>query len=138
MEIKVILDEGAEMPTSAYETDGGYDLYARDSQIVPAKESAIFDTGVHIELPINTAGVLISKSGLNVKHGITSEGLIDVGYTGSICVKLYNNSGFDYKVNKGDKISQLVIIPILKPKLVKADTLGFSERGNNGFGSTGK
>lgn len=138
MKIRVKLDEGAYMPTRAHETDAGLDLYARETQIVPAMESAKFDTGVHIELPINTVGMLKSKSGLNVNHGITSEGVIDVGYTGSICVKLYNNSGFDYKVNKGDKISQLVILPILTPELEEADALGFSERGDNGFGSTGK
>lgn len=138
MKIKVKLDEGAYMPTRAHERDAGFDLYSRHTQIVCAKESAIFDTGVHIELPINTAGVLMSKSGLNVKHGITSEGLIDVGYTGSICVKLYNNSGYDYLVKRGDKISQLVIVPILTPDLEEVDHLEETERGDNGFGSTGR
>lgn len=136
--MKIKLDNGAIMPTRAHSTDAGLDIYARETQIVPAKESAIFDTGVHIELPNGTAGMLISKSGLNVKHGITSEGLIDVGYTGSIVVKLYNNSGYDYTVNKGDKISQLVIMPILTPQLELVDDLNETERGTGGFGSTGK
>ena len=136
--MKIKLDEGALMPTRAYPTDAGLDLYARDTQIVPAKESARFDTGVHIELPAGTVGMLKSKSGLNVNHGITSEGVIDSGYTGSICVKLYNHSGYDYKVNKGDKISQLVIMPILTPELELVDELDGSDRGNNGFGSSGK
>lgn len=136
--MKIKLDEGAKMPTRAYPTDAGLDLYAKETQIVPAKESAIFDTGVHVELPEGTTGFVKSKSGLNVKHGITSEGVIDVGYSGSIVVKLYNNSGYDYKVNKGDKISQLVILPILSPDLELVDSLEEHGRGNNGFGSSGK
>ena len=136
--MKIVLDEGAKKPTRGHETDAGLDLYSRKTMIVPAKESAIFDTGVHIELPPNTAGILISKSGLNVNHGLTSTGLIDVGYTGSICVKLYNHSGYDYKVNEGDKISQLVIMPILTPELEVVDSLEETERGNGGFGSTGR
>lgn len=150
MKIKIVLDEGARMPSLAHDTDGGYDLYAREAQIVPAKESAIFDTGVHIELPsiylsngvyldkYKTVGFLKSKSGLNIKHGITSEGVIDMGYTGSIRVKLYNNSEYDYKVNKGDKISQLVILPIITPKLERVESLEETERGDGGFGSTGR
>lgn len=136
--MKVKLDEGAKMPTRAHNTDAGLDIYSREDQIVPAKESAIFDTGVHIELPPNTTGFLKSKSGLNVKHGIVSEGVIDVGYTGPIVVKLYNHSGFDYKVKAGDKISQLVILPILTPTPYLVDSLDATDRGDNGFGSSGR
>lgn len=136
--MKIKLDEGAKMPTRAHKYDAGLDIYARDTQIVPAKESAKFDTGVHIEIPEGYAGFLKSKSGLNVNHGITSEGVIDYGYTGSIVVKLYNNSGYDYKVNKGDKISQLVILPIMLPELEEVESLEETERGNGGFGSTGR
>ena len=136
--MKIMLDQGAYMPTRAHKTDAGLDLYAREAQIVPAKESAIFDTGVHVELPMCTAGFIKSKSGLNVKHGITSEGVIDVGYTGSIVVKLYNHSGYDYKVEAGDKISQLVIVPICAPHMKLVEEFEATERGDKGFGSTGK
>lgn len=137
--MKIKLDTGAKMPVKAYETDAGYDIFAREMQIVPAKESATFDTGVHIELPVGTVGMLKSKSGLNVRYGITSEGVIDVGYTGSIRVKLYNNSGTDYTVNKGDKISQLVILPLADVgELELVESLEEKGRGNNGFGSSGK
>lgn len=136
--MKIKLDDGAIMPTRAHDTDAGLDIYARITQIVPAKESAIFDTGVHVELPDGTVGMLKSKSGLNVKHGLTSEGVIDVGYTGSIVVKLYNNSGYDYTVNAGDKISQLVIMPILTPPLELVENLEETKRGARGFGSTGR
>ena len=138
--MKIKLDKGAHMPTRAHETDAGLDLYCPEgqAQIVPAKESAIFDTGVHIELPNGTVGFLKSKSGLNVKHGIVSEGVIDVGYTGSIKVKLYNHSGYDYKVLPGDKITQLVILPILTPDIELVDSLSETDRGEGGFGSTGR
>lgn len=136
--MKVKLDEGAHMPTRAHMADAGLDLYARETQIVPAKESAKFDTGVHVELPSNTVGFLKSKSGLNVRNGLTSEGVIDEGYTGSIVVKLYNHSGHDYTVKNGDKISQLVILPIVKPELELVEDLDQTDRGDNGFGSSGR
>lgn len=136
--MKIKLDEGAYMPTRAHETDAGLDLYAREIKTVPARGSAVFDTGVHVELPIGTVGMLKSKSGLNVNWGLTNEGVIDVGYTGSIRVKLYNNSDTPYWVNTGDKISQLVIMPILTPILELVDDLEETERGNGGFGSTGR
>jgi dUTP pyrophosphatase len=138
MKMKIMLDEGAYMPTRAHDTDAGLDLYAREDTIVCAKESAKFDTGVHIELPPDTVGFIKSKSGLNVKHGITSEGVIDEGYTGSIVVKLYNHSGYDYKVKRGDKITQLVVLPVVKPSLELVDSLEDTDRGDNGFGSSGK
>lgn len=136
--VKVMLDEGAKMPTKAHETDAGFDLYARETIEVKSYGSTVFDTGVHIELPPKSVGFLKSKSGLNVKYGITSEGVIDVGYTGSIKVKLYNNSPYDYKVYAGDKISQLVILPILTPTLEETDSFEATERGDNGFGSSGR
>lgn len=136
--MKIKLDKYAYMPTRAHEDDAGLDLYATETKVIHAGESEIFDTGVHIELPKGTVGMLKSKSGLNVKHGLTSEGVIDVGYTGSICVKLYNNSNLDYTVFRGDKISQLVIMPILTPPLELVEDLEATERGNGGFGSTGK
>lgn len=137
MKMRIKLDADAFPPTRAHETDAGLDLYAMESQIVPAKESATFDTGVHVELPKGTAGFLKSKSGLNVKYGITSEGVIDEGYTGSIVVKLYNHSGYDFQVFAGQKISQLVILPIYTPELEFVDELEETERGDGGFGSTG-
>ena len=145
------------MPTRAHDTDAGLDLYAREDKVVQAGGSAMFDTGVHICLepaifPDNgfsacgwplikklyTVGILKSKSGLNVKHNITSDGVIDMGYTGSIVVKLYNHGIEDYYVKRGDKISQLVIVPVLTPSLEVVDELEETERGTNGFGSSGR
>lgn len=136
--MKIVLDPGAKMPKKAHRTDGGFDLYAMETKVVPAKGRTFFDTGVHVALPEGTVGFVMSKSGLNKKHGLTSEGVIDVGYTGSIGVVLYNNSEEDYTVNEGEKISQLVIVPILTPELEIVNELEETERGNGGFGSTGK
>ena len=136
--LNIVLDDGAKMPNRAHKTDAGLDLYSRETKIIPAKGSAIFDTGVHIQLPPNTTGFLKSKSGLNVKYGITSEGVIDCGFCGSIVAKLYNHSGKDYKVKKGDKITQLVILPILTPELNLVTEFEETERGNGGFGSSGR
>lgn len=138
IKMRFMLDDGAFVPTRAHEADAGLDLYAMNNQIIPARSSAIFDTGVHIELPPDTVGFLKSKSGLNVKHGILSEGVIDEGYTGAIVVKLYNNSDTDYIVNRGNKISQLVVLPVIKPELILVDSLDDTDRGNSGFGSSGK
>ena len=136
--MKIKLDEGAKLPSRAHATDAGLDLYARETKVVPARGSEKFDTGVHIELPVGTVGMLKSKSGLNVKHGITSEGVIDVGYTGAIVAKLYNNSDIDYLVHAGDKITQLVIMPIITPALEVVNSLETTDRNDNGFGSSGR
>lgn len=135
--MKIKLDEGAKV-SRAHSTDAGLDLYARETQIIEARERAFFDTGVHIELPPFTMGEIRSKSGLMKKHGITTDGTIDVGYTGSIGVTLFNNSNDFYTVNKGDKIAQLVIVPIIIPELELVDELDETERGTKGFGSSGR
>ena len=136
--MKIKLEPWAIMPTRAHDTDAGLDLYSSEEKMVPAFGSAVFHTGVHVQLPPNTAGMLKSKSGLNVKYGITSEGVIDVGYTGSIIVKLYNHGDTPHTVRKGDKISQLVIVPVVIPPLKVVDELEDTERGDGGFGSTGR
>lgn len=136
--MKVKLDQGAFAPTRAHDIDAGLDLYAMDDRIVEAKGSAIFRTGVHVELPKGCCGLLVSKSGLNVKHGITSTGLIDEGYSGDVAVKLYNHSGYDFTVRRGDKISQLVIIPVKYEPVEIVDEIESGERGDAGFGSTGR
>lgn len=137
-EFCVVLDELAYMPTKAHNADAGYDLYSPKHDLIPRKGSSVIDTGVHIAIPNGYAGVLMSKSGLNVKYGLTSEGLIDSDYTGSIKVKLYNNSDTSYEVRPGDKISQIVFIPVASPKLLRVEELPTTERGDGGFGSTGR
>lgn len=137
--MKIKIEDNAFIPTRAHKTDAGLDLYSTESFIIPAHGAYSTDIGVHIELPHNTVGMLKSKSGLNVKHGITSDGVIDEGYTGTIVAKLYNHSSKDYQVNRGDKITQLVILPCIYEQIEMVS--GFdtaTERGNSGFGSSGK
>lgn len=135
--VKVVIDHGATMPTRAHKWDAGYDIYSRQDAVIPQDSSCRFDTGVHIEIPAGYVGFLKSKSGLNVKSGIQSEGVIDAGYTGSICVKLYNHGSQAVEIKRGQKISQLVLLPIITPELELVDSLEDTERGTGGFGSTG-
>ena len=136
--MKIKLDRGAFIPVRAHGTDAGADLRSPVDALVPARGSCIIDTGVHIQLPLNHVGMLKSKSGLNIKHGITSEGVIDEGYTGAIKVKLYNHGDEPYSIERGDKITQLVVIPCRYLYFDVVDKLDDSERGGEGFGSTGK
>ena len=138
MIFKVMLDEKAKMPTKAHETDAGFDLYTPKMVVVEKNDSAVINTGVHIEIPKGYVGFLKSKSGLNVKHGITGEGVIDAGYTGSIVAKLYNNGDEDVFFDAGQKIIQIVFLPIPEVELELTDSICDSERGSNGFGSSGK
>lgn len=136
--MEIMLDSGAYMPTQGHKTDAGFDLRTPKAVTVPAYGNAIVDTGVHVALPHGCAGLLVSKSGLNVKHDITSTGLIDEGYTGSIVVKLYNHGGEDREFEAGDKITQLVVLPVVCEPLEPVSEFLPSERGDAGFGSTGR
>lgn len=138
MNIKVMLDDGCYVPTRAHEHDAGLDLYSPVRKVICANSWEAIDTGVHIAIPEGYVGMITSKSGLMSKEGITSRGTIDCGYTGSIKAVLFNHSRKDYIVEKGQKITQLVIMPIITPKLELADDLETTERGSGGFGSSGK
>lgn len=136
--VPVVLDDGAYMPTKAHEWDAGYDIRTPKDEYLMNGSSITIDTGVHMAIPEGYVGMLKSKSGLNVKHGITGDGTIDAGYTGSIRVKLYNDSREPYAFERGDKVIQIVILPIPNVELVQVERLDDTERGNGGFGSTGK
>lgn len=142
--MKIKLEDWAFVPLRAHTADAGLDLRTPKTVFIPAGGSALIDTGVHAEIPPRYVGFLKSKSGLNTKHGITSEGVIDSGYTGSIAVKLYNHGESDVCFEAGDKITQLVILPVHIPDHItiveSVDQLydGKTERGENGFGSTGR
>lgn len=138
MNYKVKLDQDALMPTSAHEADAGYDILTPVDFIIGAGESIVIDTGVHIAVPKGYVGMIKSKSGLNVKYGIISEGVVDSGFTGAIKVKLYNLSDSAHGFLRGDKITQIVFIPHDKPELIEVSRLDDTERGDGGFGSTGR
>lgn len=133
------LDEGAAEPTRAHPQDAGLDLYAMEDQAILEGGSASFDTGVHMLLPEGTYGKIEGKSGLNVRFGVVSlGGVIDEGYTGSVVVKLYNLGDKPYLIRKGDKIAQLIIMPCEKPQLRQVEGFAKTERGADGFGSSGR
>ena len=136
--MKIMLDPGAKMPTRAHPWDAGLDMYSRNNRTIDGFGCASFDTGVHIEIPESCVGFIKSKSGLMVNHNLTADGTIDAHYTGSIRIKLFNHGPIPYEVKAGDKIAQLVILPCLLPELELVDSLEETDRGDNGFGSTGK
>ena len=136
--MKVVLDTGAKMPTRAHPWDAGLDLYAMEYGYIRCNHCRTFDTGVHVQIPEGYVGYIKSKSGLMVNHGITTTGTIDAHYTGPIKVCLFNNGGSKYEVNAGDKIAQLVIHKCELPELELVDSLEETDRGDCGFGSTGR
>ena len=146
--MKIMLDKGAKMPTRAHTWDAGLDLYTPMDVMIPACAayasdfvcvgSETIDTGVHIAIPEGYAGFIKSKSGLNVNYGLTAEGVIDAHYTGSIRVKIYNHTANPYLFQAGDKIAQLVILPVAITDLEQVDSLEETDRGDCGFGSTGR
>lgn len=139
--INVMLDDGAFMPERAHEWDAGMDLRSPMFVYICDGESVVIDTGVHVQIPEGYVGMLKSKSGLNVKAGITSVGVIDSHYTGSIVVKLYRSDSTTkepYLIEIGDKITQLVILPCETPKINLVDEFPETDRNDGGFGSTGR
>lgn len=139
MLIEIKLDDNALLPTRGHNTDAGLDLLTPADVVIKANDSAVIDTGVHIAIPEGYFGKLESKSGLNVNHNVVClGGVIDCGYTGSIKVKLYNLSDEPMNFKRGNKVVQLIIQPCLLPDLLVVDSLEDTERGDNGFGSTGE
>ena len=139
MKIKIKkLNDKAAIPTYAHATDAGLDLTATSIKHDFGKDVFIYGTGLAVEIPEGYVGFLKSKSGLNVKLGIQGEGVIDSGYTGSVVAKLYNNGNELVEFEPGDKIIQIVFLPIPEVELVKVDNFAKTERGDNGFGSTGR
>ena len=138
--INVKLYPKAFIPVRAHQLDAGLDLRTPYEFTIPSGGSYQIDTGVHVAIPAGYYGKLESKSGLNVNHGVVSlGGVIDAGYTGSIVAKLYNFGEYDYHFNAGDKIVQLIIMQCETPEVVVTfDAFVATERGDNGFGSSGK
>lgn len=138
MEMNVMVNSDAFMPERAHATDAGLDIRTPISFNVQAHGSAVVDTGVYVELPAGTCGLLVSKSGLNVNRGIVTTGLIDEGFQGQIRVKVYNLSDEDYHFVRGHKVTQLVVLPCLYVEPVEVDCFyEVTDRGDGGYGSTG-
>lgn len=136
MQIKYELDECAYAPMRAHDSDAGFDLACKEDQMLEANKANTIDTGVHVLIPEGYVGIVCPRSSFNVKGISTPIGVVDAGYTGSISVVLI--AKFDLKIFKGNRIAQLVIVPLPDVHLTEGDVTGVkSERGLGGFGSTG-
>lgn len=135
--MRIVVMPGAHTPTRAHETDAGLDLYAMHGGCVKAGQTATFHTGVRVELPEGTSGVILPKSGLMTKRDILTFGVIDEPYRGEIMIHMFNLGGTDYTINPGDKIGQMLVIPVRYEPVEIVEELSDTERGANGFGSTG-
>lgn len=119
----------------------GYDIYASQDAVVPAQGQGLVATDISIIVPVGTYGRVAPRSGLTVKHGIsTGAGVIDADYRGEVKVVLFNHSTKDFEIRKGDRIAQLVLekIVMAEVKQITEEELLTTDRGSGGFGSTGK
>ena len=142
MKIK-LLREGAKVPMRATEGAAGYDLCAciENDVILKPHEIKIIPTGISVMAEKNTAVMIYARSGLSTKHGISlanGVGVVDSDYRGEVGVALINNGTEDFKIENGMRIAQMVITPVLTADLIVSDSLSETERGEGGFGSTGK
>jgi dUTP diphosphatase len=135
------LHERAVLPTRAYAGDAGLDLYALDGAVLEPGERASLQTGIAVEIPDGHAGLVLPRSGLAARHGVAlvnAPGLIDAGYRGEIRVLLLNTDRTEpVTIAAGDRIAQLVLVAVQTPKVLEVDELAVSERGADGFGSSG-
>ena len=137
MQIKYELDEGACAPMRAHDSDAGFDLACKEDLVLEPNVANTIDTGVHVLIPEGYVGLLCPRSSFNVKGIGTPIGVVDAGYTGSIRVVLepFNVT----KIFKGNRIAQLVILPLPQIKMVEGKVIGVdTHRGDDGFGSTGE
>ena len=137
------LREGAVLPQRQTEGAAGYDLCACLEEPVTLQpgEGYPFPTGLAAEIPQGYAGMVFCRSGLGVKHGISLPncvGVIDSDYRGELVVPLRNFGDGTYTIQPGERIAQLVIMPVLLPEIVEVEELSQTQRGQGGFGSTGR
>lgn len=129
----------AKIPAYALEGDAGMDLFSIENKIIKYGQVVEIHTGVEIELPKGTVGLVWDKCGLAAKHGIkTTGGVFDQGYRGEIVVNVTTVKKNNYKIEKGDKIAQLLVQKIEQPRIKVVKKLSSSTRGKRGFGSTGR
>ena len=135
------VDPRAVLPTRAYSGDAGLDLYALHEAELGPRERASVRTGIALEIPEGQAGLVLPRSGLARRHGISvvnAPGLIDAGYRGEVEVLLLNTDRSEpFSIGAGDRIAQLVIVSVHTPEVLEVQELALSERGSGGFGSSG-
>lgn len=135
------LDPELPTPARAHPGDAGLDLMAREGLSLAPGERAAVATGVAVAIPTGHAGLVVPRSGLALRHGIgvvNAPGLIDAGYRGEVKVILVNHGAEPFEIHRGDRIAQLVVVPVATPEVVVVEELPGSERGSGGFGSSGR
>lgn len=136
------LAAAAKLPARANPGDAGLDIYASESLRLDPGARASVGTGIAVEIPKGHAGLVLPRSGSAAKHGITlvnAPGLIDSGYRGEVRVLLLNTDRDEpFEITDGDRIAQLLVVPFASLEPVEAETLSGSERGEGGFGSSGR
>jgi dUTP pyrophosphatase len=140
LEVK-LLHPDAVLPVRTRPGDAGYDLRCVEPFVLRPGERALAPTGLALALPPGTAGLVLPRSGLAHRHGVTcanSPGLVDPNYRGELRVVLVNLGREIYRGHAGDRIAQLLLVPFWTPELRLVDELPDSERGENGFGSSGR
>jgi len=139
--LKVLrLDKTAILPAYAHEGDAGMDLFSNQDLVIAPGEIKLVGTGIAIELPPRTEAQVRPRSGLAAKHGLTvlnSPGTVDEGYRGEINVILVNHGKNAFHIEKGMRIAQMVVQPVLRAEIAETDRLSETSRGSGGFGSTG-
>jgi dUTP pyrophosphatase len=140
MQIKFLkLHESAQLPTYANPGDAGMDLRTIVSKVLKPGERFIFPTGLAVALPKGYVGLVWDRSGLAAKEGFTClAGVIDAGYRGEIGIVALNTSKKAIAIEKGDRVAQLLVQPIIEAKIKEAKTLTNTQRGKGGFGASGK
>ena len=131
----------AVLPAYAHPSDAGMDLRSVDELTLAPGARALVHTGLVMLLPAGYEAQVRPRSGLALKYGVTvlnAPGTIDSGYRGEVGVILANFGDADFQVKKGDKVAQLVIAPVTQPEVVETDVIDETDRGDGGFGSTGK
>jgi len=136
--VKIKLDKNAYMPKREHATDAGADIRTPKAFMVLPNSSKVIHTGIHIETPPGHVTMVKSKSGLYIKDSITTTGVVDEGFDGEIVIKLINHGSSGKHFDVGDKIAQLVIMPVIYPEFEQVDEIEGGERGGNGYGSTGR
>jgi len=127
----------AVLPTRAHADDAGLDLYNLEDVLLEPGQGKVAKTGIAMALPVGHVGLVADRSSLAKKGIKTAGGIIDAGYRGEIHIVFWNISKECVQLKRGERIAQLLIIPIVTPAVVEVDTLDETTRGINGFGSTG-
>lgn len=132
------LDPAAILPTRAHPDDAGLDLYALETAELEPGQGLVVRTGVAVAVPQGHVGLVCDRSSMGKRGLKTAGGVIDAGYRGELGVILWNISGQAQRVGKGERIGQLLIIPVATPAVREVAELDATERGVGGFGSTGR